>query len=68
MPPEGIMILRIPLRFNGPERCRCGGYLSDDFDGRRFCRSCEGIDARDLTPRLAWLPKRAKFLGSRRDD
>jgi hypothetical protein len=36
----------------GPVPCRCGRYLSDDFDGRLFCRGCEGTDPADITPRL----------------
>jgi hypothetical protein len=32
--------------------CRCGRYLSEDFDGRMFCRGCEGTDRADITPRL----------------
>ena len=32
--------------------CRCGRYFSDDFEGRLFCRGCEGTDAADITPRL----------------
>jgi hypothetical protein len=32
--------------------CRCGRYLSEDFEGRLFCRGCEGTDAADITPRL----------------
>jgi hypothetical protein len=35
--------------------CRCGRYLSEDFDGRLFCRVCEGYDPADLTPRIAGL-------------
>lgn len=66
MPTAGILIMRIPLRFSGPDRCRCGGYLSDDFDERKFCRSCEGIDPRDLTPRLPWLPKPIKIPARQR--
>jgi hypothetical protein len=37
--------------------CRCGRYLSEDFDGRLFCRACEGYDPADLTPRLAGLSR-----------
>ncbi len=36
----------------GPMPCRCGGYLSEDFTGRLFCRGCEGTDRADITPRL----------------
>lgn len=36
----------------GPLPCRCGRYLSEDFDGRLFCRGCEGGDAADITTRL----------------
>jgi hypothetical protein len=36
----------------GPMPCRCGGYLSEDFNGGLFCRSCEGADSADITPRL----------------
>jgi hypothetical protein len=36
----------------GPLPCRCGRYLSEDFDGRLFCRGCEGSDAADITTRL----------------
>jgi hypothetical protein len=36
----------------GPVPCRCGRYLSEDFDGRLFCRGCEGTDLSDITPRL----------------
>ena len=36
----------------GPMPCRCGRYLSEDFDGRLFCRGCEGADAADITARL----------------
>jgi hypothetical protein len=32
--------------------CRCGRYFSEDFDGRLFCRGCEGTDVADITPRL----------------
>ena len=32
--------------------CRCGRYFSEDFEGRLFCRGCEGTDASDITPRL----------------
>jgi hypothetical protein len=32
--------------------CRCGRYFSEDFEGRLFCRGCEGTDATDITPRL----------------
>jgi hypothetical protein len=36
----------------GPVLCRCGRYLSEDLDGRLFCRGCEGTDLSDITPRL----------------
>ena len=36
----------------GPMPCRCGRYLSEDFDGRLFCRGCEGPDPSDITARL----------------
>jgi hypothetical protein len=36
----------------GPVPCRCGRYLSEDFDGRLFCRGCEGADPADITARL----------------
>jgi hypothetical protein len=36
----------------GPVPCRCGRYLSEDFDGRLFCRGCEGTDPADITSRL----------------
>jgi len=36
----------------GPLPCRCGHYLSEDFDGHLFCRGCEGTDPADITPRL----------------
>jgi hypothetical protein len=32
--------------------CRCGRYFAEDFDGRLFCRGCEGTDVADITPRL----------------
>jgi hypothetical protein len=35
-----------------PAPCRCGRYFSEDFEGRLFCRGCEGTDAADITPRL----------------
>ena len=35
-----------------PAPCRCGGYFSEDFEGRLFCRGCEGTDAADITSRL----------------
>jgi hypothetical protein len=41
----------VPFR-PGPLPCRCGYYLSEDFDGRLFCRGCEGTDPADITPRL----------------
>ncbi len=36
----------------GPMPCRCGRYLSEDFDGRLFCRGCESTDPSDITARL----------------
>jgi hypothetical protein len=36
----------------GPLPCRCGRYLSEDFEGRLFCRGCEGTDPADITSRL----------------
>jgi len=36
----------------GPMLCRCGRYFSEDFDGRLFCRGCEGPDPADITARL----------------
>ena len=36
----------------GPAPCRCGRYFSEDFEGRLFCRGCEGTDTADITPRL----------------
>jgi hypothetical protein len=36
----------------GPLPCRCGHYLSEDFDGRLFCRGCEGTEPADITSRL----------------
>ena len=36
----------------GPAPCRRGRYFSEDFEGRLFCRGCEGTDAADITPRL----------------
>jgi hypothetical protein len=35
-----------------PAPCRCGRFFSEDFEGRLFCRGCEGTDAADITPRL----------------
>jgi hypothetical protein len=35
-----------------PVPCRCGRFFSEDFDGRLFCRGCEGTDKADITPRL----------------
>ena len=37
---------------SGPAPCRCGRYFSEDFDGRWFCRGCEGTDRADITSRL----------------
>jgi hypothetical protein len=36
----------------GPMPCRCGRYLSEDFDSRLFCRGCEDPDSADITARL----------------
>jgi hypothetical protein len=36
----------------GPVLCRCGRSLSEDFDGRLFCRGCEATDPSDITARL----------------
>ena len=36
----------------GPVLCRCGRYLSEDFDSRLFCRGCEGPDPADITAPL----------------
>jgi hypothetical protein len=44
--------LEILVYSPGPVPCRCGRYLSEDFDGRLFCRGCEGTDPSDVTPRL----------------
>jgi hypothetical protein len=38
--------------YPGPIPCRCGRYFSEDFNGRLFCRGCEGTDSADITPRL----------------
>ena len=45
-------VIEILTHSPGPMPCRCGRYLSEDFDGRLFCRGCEGTDASDVTPRL----------------
>jgi hypothetical protein len=45
-------VLEILTYSPGPIPCRCGRYLSEDFDGRLFCRGCEGADPSDVTPRL----------------
>lgn len=45
-------VLEVLVYSPGPVPCRCGRYLSEDFDGRLFCRGCEGADASDITPRL----------------
>jgi hypothetical protein len=45
-------VLEILVYSPGPVSCRCGRYLSEDFDGRLFCRGCEGTDPSDVTPRL----------------
>jgi hypothetical protein len=42
----------------GPVPCRCGRYLSEDFDGRLFCRGCEGPDPADITARLPFCHRR----------
>jgi hypothetical protein len=44
--------LEILVYSPGPVPCRCGRYLSEDFDGRLFCRGCEGTDPSDITPRI----------------
>jgi hypothetical protein len=36
----------------GPVLCRCGRSFSEDFEGRLFCRGCEGSDPADITARL----------------
>jgi hypothetical protein len=38
-----------------PIICRCGRGFSEDFDGRLFCRGCEGTDPHNFTPRIALL-------------
>jgi hypothetical protein len=48
MYPLAEVVLYAPL----PAPCRCGRYFSEDFDGRLFCRGCEGTDAADITSRL----------------
>jgi hypothetical protein len=45
-------ISKIVLYVPRPAPCRCGRYFSEDFEGRLFCRGCEGTDAADITPRL----------------
>lgn len=54
--PDGVKashpVLEVIVYSPGPLPCRCGRYLSEDFDGRLFCRGCEGTDASDITPRL----------------
>jgi hypothetical protein len=45
-------VLEILVYSPGPVPRRCGRYLSEDFDGRLFCRGCEGTDRSDVTPRL----------------
>jgi hypothetical protein len=45
-------VLEILVYSPGPVPCRCGRYLSEDFEGRLFCRGCEGTDPSDVTPRL----------------
>lgn len=32
-----------------PLMCQCGGYLSEDLDGRCFCRHCRTPEPGDLT-------------------
>jgi hypothetical protein len=44
--------LEVLISASDPVPCRCGRYLSEDFDGRFFCRGCEGTDSADITPRL----------------
>lgn len=50
--------LKVLIYSPGPAPCRCGRYLSEDFDGRLFCRGCEGTDASDITPRLPLCQRR----------
>jgi hypothetical protein len=50
--------LEVPVYASGPVPCRCGRYLSEDFDGRLFCRGCEGTDTSDITPRLPLCHRR----------
>jgi hypothetical protein len=45
-------LIKVMVSAPGPLLCRCGRYLSEDFDGRLFCRGCEGTDPTDLTSRL----------------
>jgi hypothetical protein len=45
-------IAKVVFDSPGPAPCRCGRYFSEDFEGRLFCRGCEGTDAADITPRL----------------
>jgi hypothetical protein len=45
-------VLEVVVYSPGPVPCRCGRYLSEDFDGRLFCRGCERIDRADITSRL----------------
>jgi hypothetical protein len=45
-------ISEVVIRSAGPAPCRCGRYFSEDFEGRLFCRGCEGTDVADITPRL----------------
>jgi hypothetical protein len=45
-------VLEVIVYSPGPVPCRCGRYLSEDFDGRLFCRGCEGPDPADITSRL----------------
>lgn len=53
--PVGLLTDATCLYPPGLLTCRCGRYLSEDFDGQLFCRACEGYDPTDLTPRLAGL-------------
>jgi hypothetical protein len=51
-------VLEIIVYSPGPVPCRCGRYLSEDFNGRLFCRGCEGTDSSDITPRLPLCHRR----------
>ena len=45
-------VIEVLVYSPGPVPCRCGRYLSEDFDGRHFCRGCEGSDPSDITSRI----------------